>query len=209
MNGHKVVACVWIVAAIVSAAAFNVSAAELVARWDFGTEETTRLIAHGGVHRDVPGPRPPEFPDFDADNVAVKFDGSGAHYVFNEAPANGPFAFKNGDAITLEAWVDMTDSKNGENLYVIGKGRTYDAGFPHENQNWALRIRELQGSGHISFLFMTPHEANAKKDANSHRWTSTAGFAPGSGWHRVAVSYKFGEPDSIRAWLGDDPSAGR
>src|SRR3954452_13829955 len=33
-------------------------------RWDFGQEETTLLVAHGTVHRDVPGPRPPEFPDF-------------------------------------------------------------------------------------------------------------------------------------------------
>lgn len=56
-------------------------------RWDFGAEETTKLEEHGGVHRDVPGPRPPEFPEFDANNTAVLLDGNGAHFTF---PDPGP-----------------------------------------------------------------------------------------------------------------------
>ena len=52
-----------VVGAVARAAATNVVP---VARWDFGVEEATPLIAHGGVHRDQPGPRPPTFPDFDA-----------------------------------------------------------------------------------------------------------------------------------------------
>ena len=43
-----------------------------VVTWEFGTEETTRVTVAGGVHRDQPGPRPPEFPGFDASNTAVK-----------------------------------------------------------------------------------------------------------------------------------------
>ena len=46
------------------------------ARWEFGAEETTPLRSHGGVHRDVPGPRPPEFPDFEPGNIAVRLDGA-------------------------------------------------------------------------------------------------------------------------------------
>ncbi|MEI6234580.1 MAG: DUF1553 domain-containing protein [Planctomycetota bacterium] len=184
-------------------------AADLVSRWDFGTEEIARLTPHGGVHRDVPGPRAPEFLDFDAENTAVKFDGSGAHFVFSETAANGPYSFKNGDSITLEAWVDITESKDGENVYVIGKGRTGDPAFAKDNQNWALRLRKLDGLEHVSFLFATPRKDQAKgKDSHFHRWTSKAGFTPGSGWHRVAISYTYGEPDSIRGWLDADPADG-
>src|SRR3954447_17064720 len=79
------------------------------ARWDFGTEETTPLRSHGGVHRDVPGPRPPTYPDFEASNTAVRLDGSGAHLSFEDAGAGSPFDFSNGDEITLEAWVQVDE----------------------------------------------------------------------------------------------------
>ncbi len=181
---------------------------EVVARWSFGTEETSKLVAHGGVHRDQPGPRPPEFPDFESHNTAVRFDGSGAHYSLADTGAGSPFDFTNGDAITLEAWVNMAEVQSGENLYIIGKGRTGDRAFARDNQNWALRVRELDGQARISFLFATPQTAGAATDAHWRRWTSKAGFAPGSGWHHVAVSYRFGEPASIRGWLDGAASDG-
>src|SRR5438552_908255 len=79
-----------------SAALFAMSAAtaaEPIARWAFGTEETTKLIEHGAVHRDLPGPRPPEFPDFDSENMAVQFDGGGAHFSFADRGPGSPFDF--------------------------------------------------------------------------------------------------------------------
>lgn len=66
-----------------------------------------------------------------------------------------PFDFTNGDAITVEAWVQVGSLKGGENVYVIGKGRTGLSGFAADNQNWALRVRETKGKGGISFLFAT------------------------------------------------------
>ncbi|MEO7319534.1 MAG: LamG-like jellyroll fold domain-containing protein, partial [Chthoniobacteraceae bacterium] len=184
-------------------------AAAQVARWDFGVEEASRLTPHGGVHRDVPGPRPPEFPDFDAKNTAVQFDGDGAHFSFeDEGPGSG-FDFTNGDAITLEAWVKLDDVRTGENLYVIGKGRTGAEGFAADNQNWALRVREQHSKACVSFLFATmPASGVAKTDAHWHRWTTTDGFAVKSGWHHIAVSYRFGEPDSVRGWLDGKVFAG-
>src|ERR1051325_1029770 len=106
-----------------------IASAATVARWDFGTEEPSKLVPHGGVHRDVPGPRPPEFPDFDANNTAVQFDGSGAYFSFEDTGPDSDFQFTNGDAITLEAWVKLDTLKRGENLYIIGKGRTDAPGF--------------------------------------------------------------------------------
>ncbi len=185
------------------------TAAAPVARWDFGTEEPSKLESVGGVHRDVPGPRPPTYPDFDGNNTAAKFDGSGSHFVFADPGPNSEFDFTNGDAITLEAWVDIADLHRGENVYLIGKGRTETAGFAADNQNWALRLREQQGQACVSFLFATlPVSGVTKSDAHWHRWTSTEGFAPKSGWHHLAVTYRFGDPDSVRGWIDGKPLPG-
>ncbi len=74
--------------------AMQTQAASPVVVWDFGAEESTPLIAHGGIHRDVPGPRSPEFPSQSSTNTAVKFDGSGARYVFADPGSESDFDFK-------------------------------------------------------------------------------------------------------------------
>jgi len=184
-------------------------AAAPVAKWEFGQEETSKLTAHGGVHRDAPGPRPPEYPDLDAGNLAVKFDGSGARYTMEDPGASSDFDFTNGDSITIEAWVNVENMKSGENQYIIGKGRTGAIGFPRDNQNWALRLRESKGQACVSFLFATPLAAGvAKSDSHWHRWTTTTGFKVNTGWYHVAASYKFGDPKSVRGWIDGQPMQG-
>ena len=186
-----------------------ITSAAVVARWDFGAEEPTRLTPHGGVHRDVPGPRPPEFPDFDAGNTAVQLDGNGARFTFDDPGTGSGFDFTNGDAITLEAWVKLDDLRPGENLYVIGKGRTGAPGFAADNQNWALRVREQRGQACVSFLFATaPVSGAPKSDRHWHRWTTADGFAAKSGWHHIALTYRFGEPASVRGWLDGQSISG-
>ena len=173
-----------------------------VVRWDFGEEETTRIRAVGNVHRDVPGPRPPEFPEFEATNTAVKFDGRGSRYEFADPGIKSPFDFDNGDSLTIEAWVRVDEVRPNENVYLIGKGRTWSQEFPRDNQNWALRLREQDGRLCVSFLFATaPGAAVAKSDAHWHRWTTGGGFAPSTGWHHVAATYEFGRPESVRGWV--------
>ena len=173
-----------------------------VVMWDFDPEEETPLIAVGGVHRDLPGPRPPQYPDFDPSNTAVKFDGEGARFTYVDTNNKGPLDFTNGDAITIEAWVKADELRDGENVYIIGKGRTEDPGFERDNQNWALRIRGQNGKACVSFLFATPQVAGAERsDAHWHRWTTKDGFKPKAGWHHVAATYRFGEPESVRGWV--------
>lgn len=180
-----------------------------IARWDFGSEESTPLRSHGGVHRDVPGPRSPDYPDFEARNIAVKLDGNGAHLSFEDSGAQSKFDFTNGDSITLEAWVQVDDLRAGENVYVIGKGRTGSPGFAADNQNWALRVREVGGKAGVSFLFATPLDSGAvKADQHWHRWTSATGFTPGKNWHHIAAAYQFGKPESIRCWIDGKPQTG-
>jgi hypothetical protein len=173
-----------------------------VVRWDFNSEETLPLHSHGTVHRDVPGPRPPDYPDFETNNTAVKLDGSGAHLAFDDPGAASDFDFANGDSITLEAWVQVDELRKNENCYVVGKGRTRQAGFAPDNQNWAIRVRESQAKACVSFLFATPLTSGATKSEDHwHRWTSTSGFKPGKLWHHIAVAYRFGAPESIKCWI--------
>ncbi len=178
-------------------------------RWDFGAEEATKLESHGGVHRDVPGPRPPEFPDFESSNTAAQFDGKGAYFSFPDLGPNSPLDFSNGDSITLEAWVNPSEIAANEIVSIVGKGRTGTAGFPQDNQNWALRLREKGGAVCLNFLFATPRQTSqTTKDAHWHRWTSAEGFAANSGWHHVAVTYRFGEASSIKGWVDGRPMKG-
>ena len=176
-----------------------------VARWDFGAEESTPLVSHGRVERDQAGPRPPEFPDFAKNNTAVKLDGKGAYFAVADPGPDSDFDFTNGDTITLEAWVKLDGAQGGGPMYVIGKGRTGSPQVARDNQNWSLRIVASQGIAKASFLFATAPGAG---DSHWHRWTSKAGFNAATGWHHVAVAYRFGEPDSIRGWIDGQPTGG-
>ncbi len=185
------------------------SDASLSILWEFEAEETTPLKSVGGVHRDVPGPRAPDYPDFDENNTAIKLDGNGARLEYEDNGPNSRFDFTNGDTISLEAWVQVDDLRSGENVYVVGKGRTGSDGFPNDNQNWALRIRENKGKAGLSFLFATPPASGMKRsDSHWHRWTTKEGFTPGPGWHHVAVTYQFGKPETIRGWIDGKPRDG-
>ena len=170
-----------------------------IAYWGFGNEESTRLESHGGVHRDVAGPRPKEYPGFSANNTAVQLDGQGARFTFDDPGTDSQFDFTNDDEITIEAWVNVNKINEGDNVYVIGKGRTGNPGFNKDNQNWALRIRMLEGRARISLLFSSvpPETGKTSSDSNWHRWTSSQGFSRGKEWHHIALGYKFGDPESI------------
>lgn len=179
--------------------------AESTVRWDFGSEETMPLNVQGNVARDQAGPRPPEFPDMSPDNTAVRID-TGAYLSIPDPGPDSEFDFKNGDPITLEAWVSPTGIRDGAPLYIIGKGRTNLPGFARDNQNWALRIVGGQGEAKVNFLFATQPSSG---DKHWHRWTSEMGFPVNTGWHHVAITYRFGEPESIRGWLNGRPTDGR
>lgn len=178
--------------------------ASAVTRWDFSSEETTPLTPHGNIGRDQAGPRPPEFPDMAADNTAVKLD-TGAYLSVSDSGAESEFDFQNGDAITLEAWVNPSSVRDGEPLHIIGKGRTGSPKFARDNQNWALRLVGKEGEARVNFLFASKLSGS---DKHWHRWTSKVGFPASTGWHHVAVTYRFGEPDSIRGWVNGQPTAG-
>ncbi len=146
----------------------------------------------GGVKTKQAGPRPGDFPLFESDNQALGFgDPKGYLRVPDPGPAS-VLDFNLGDSITLEAWVQPLALSEGQQVYIIGKGRTKDS----NNQNYALRLRCLDGTGRISFLFR-----DAGNPGAFHRWNSKEGIVADSGWHHVACTYKFGEGGSIRGYL--------
>ena len=139
------------------------------------------------------GPRPPEYPSFKTENRALRI----ATRQIVTHPGNHPAVqFKQGDTITLEAWIELDAIAPDQNMYIVGKGRTHNETYPKNNQNYALRLRGQNGGGSISFLF---HSAG--EDGDWHRWTSHESIAPNSGWHHIAISYKFGTPNSIKGYI--------
>ena len=162
--------------------------------WSFDAEQAGALEAVGGVVFGEPGPRRPAYPRFSQTNRAVRFDGRGARLVVPDTGAGSIFDFGNGDAITLEAWVRPADVRKGDNVYLIGKGRTDPKAANPNNQNWALRLREVAGTARLSFLF-------ADRRGGWHRWTSDTGIRASDRWHHVAVTYRFGEPASVRGCI--------
>ncbi|MBS0210212.1 MAG: DUF1553 domain-containing protein [Planctomycetes bacterium] len=176
-------------------------------RFDFGTEELGSLISRGGVVRDQAGPRPPEFPNLDADNTAVQLQGYGARFEIKDPGPQSFYKFTNGDVITLEAWIKVESLRTGQPAYIIGKGRTLSPSFGKDNQNWSLRVvGTADGQAALSFLFTSNSDA---RTFHWHRWTSDAAFQIAAGWHHVAVAYEFGKPETIKGWIDGQPTVGK
>ncbi len=154
---------------------------EPVARWEFGTEEATPLTVRGDIQRDQAGPRPPEFPDMAASNTAVRFNGG--YFAIADTGADSDFDFTNGDAFTIEAWVNPSSIRPGQVQYIIGKGRTGAPQFARENQNWSMRLIGGNDEAKLSLLFATKLSSG---DKHWHKWDSKLGFPAATGWHHVA-----------------------
>ncbi|MBC8116589.1 MAG: hypothetical protein H7062_19525, partial [Candidatus Saccharimonas sp.] len=161
----------------------------------------------GTVTFDSAGPRPEKFPRFTTDNRAAKF-AAGGSIRFADPGENSPLDFDLGDSITLEAWVAPAKLGNGQNMYVVGKGRTKNEGVAAENQNYALRLAGDKGQACVSFLFRNARNRAGQQD-DFHRWTTTDGFKVDGSWHHVAVTYTFGKSDSIKGYIDGRPLAGK
>lgn len=172
---------------------------------DVPAAQPIKTVRVGEVLFGQPGPQPPRHPGMAAKNRAAAF-GNGRGYVTTAStPA---LQFTVGDSITLEAWVNLFEIGPGQQVYVIGKGRTGNPGVAADNQNWSLRLAGTDGRAAVSFLFRSADNRPGQRD-DFHRWTSHEGFEPGTGWHHVAVSYTFGVPDSIRGFIDGRTVDGR
>lgn len=153
------------------------------------------------------GPRPKRYLAFDAKNTAAAFSGQRGFIRVKDPGDDSPLDFGLGDTITLEAWVNLQAIGDGQNIYIVGKGRTNNDGFTRENQNYALRLRGIGDKARVSFLFRNGTKQPAAQ-RDYHRWNSAIGFAADTGWHHLAVSYTFGKPKSIQGYLDGEPVPG-
>ncbi|MGI9242628.1 MAG: LamG domain-containing protein, partial [Verrucomicrobiales bacterium] len=170
---------------------------EAVAIWNF--ENGLDGLAPVGAVTGVPGPDRRVSGTLPETNRAVRFSGNGDHLRVADS---AELRFDHGDEITIECWL-RCDSR-GANSYIIGKGRLSTS---QENQNWALRLMKVGGSYRVSFLFRSRQDGEQREAF--HRWNSDAGISTGPLWHHVAVSYRFGDPGSIKAFVDGEKTGGR
>lgn len=178
-----------------------------VAYWSFDSEKPALGEVDGKPEFLQPGPTAKQFKTFRDDNRAVHFKEGNALIRLEDVGPGSQFDFDNGDPITIEAWVNPdAGPKKGGNMYLIGKGRTGNPGFDGSNQNYGLRLWEGGGVLRLSWVFRS--RAEGEHAADWHRWTSQAGIQAGSGWHHVALSYLFGDPKSLAAYIDGEPVSG-
>lgn len=163
--------------------------------WSF-TDKIVNGTIVGDASINPDGLEAPVYPGFPSGNTVLKLNAPSWIRIADTAEA-AKFDFDNGDAVTFEAWVRINSM--GENVYLISKGRTGTSGPKANNQNWAFRLRSNKGQACVNFLFRSRKTANHPGDW--HRWTSDTGITAGSRWHHVAVSYRFGDPKSIRGFV--------
>ncbi|MGB7344891.1 MAG: DUF1553 domain-containing protein [Pirellulaceae bacterium] len=176
------------------------SAYDLVGRWSFDEMPIGDVVGKATVS-DF-GPRPPLFPSFASNNRSLAL--KSPSYIKLSDLDDQQFLFTNGDAITVEAWVNVHSL--AQNAYIVGKGRTGNSGVRGRDQNWAIRLRKCDGQACLNFLFHSQGDDDAAGEF--HRWTTTDGFSVDSGWHHVAVTYTFGDPKSIAGLIDGKKCAG-
>ena len=148
------------------------------------------------------GPQAPTHPKFgESKNVALEIPNAAGVIKVNDPGDDSVLDFDLGDSITIEAWVQAWSV--GGFRYIVGKGRTGNAGFPAENQNYSLRLAER---GAITFLFRSVDDDGKQQ---YHRWTSDIGIGVSDGWHHVGITYTFGKVGSIKGYIDGKPVAGK
>jgi mono/diheme cytochrome c family protein len=180
-----------------------------VASWTFDSADIPGKW-EGKKPAEISGPRSPVYPEFNNTNKAIQFPGNGRQTAL-VVPDNGPdgpnsLRFHQGDSITLEAWVRPGNAQGNE-VYLIGKGRSHKPGFDKTNQNYGLRIKRGANGLQVGFIFST-HDGN-NKDRKFHVWWSKdEALQQASSWHHVAVTYTYGQAGSLRGYLDGKPVPG-
>lgn len=189
----------------------------LVAWWRFESTEQGgvlnsagpefKAMLHGEVDLRQAGPRPSDYPDFAATNQAANFKAGKNYLVVQDPGEDSPLDFRKGESLTLEAWIKI-DALKGSYPYIIGKGRTHNPGTNPANQSYSLRLATAGGKTAISFFFVDETGFETGIDAAGHRWTSQESVSQDGAWHHVAVTYTFGESESLRGYIDGNRVAG-
>ncbi len=184
------------------------STPQIAAWWGFDEPAfapSLSLVKTVGQPTPIAGPRSPNYTEFSDTNMGLSLDGA-SYLRFQDPGGDSLFDFGVGDSITLEAWIRPDFVSDGQQIYLIGKGRTGRQGFDANNQNWALRLRGNGSTALVSFLFRS--QAMENQPSEFHRWNTLTGLVPDGQWHHVAVQFQFGNAKSIAAWIDGRKLAG-
>lgn len=162
-------------------------------RWSFDSLPPDSLVGDASIR--TIGPDATSFEGLPETNDALSLGGSGDYVRIPDPGEQSELDFSVGDPITIEAWVRLDRIGKGQNVYIVGKGRTHREG-PKDNQNYALRLRGVGSDARLSFLFRS--RAAEGQPSDWHRWTSKTGFRADGVWHHVALMYRFGDSKSIQ-----------
>jgi hypothetical protein len=195
----------------------RVAVSQPVARWSFSGDaksyhhaqlsvaaEPLAASPRGPIIRELPGPTSDRFPLFGKVNPAISIESGGASLRYDDPGEKSCFDFGITDAITIEAWVAPRACSLGQQIYIIGKGRTGNPNTKPDNQNWALRLRNVDGLLRVSFLYRGRTESTER----FHRWNSRAGVLANSGWHHIVFTYRFDDVNSATAYIDGQSSDG-
>jgi len=139
----------------------------------------------------------PNYPTFPKQNTSLTLDGKSSWKLCeSDLIDKTSLRFTNGDSLTIETWVQLDSLRDGAFTYLVGKGRHRSVAFRTDNQNWALRLKGVREIALPTFLFRT-----SGTQSEYHRWTASKGFPNDGNWHHLALSYTFGKPNSIVAFV--------
>ena len=119
-------------------------------RWSFDSLPPDSLVGDAVV--EPIGPTSENFAGLPESNFALRLDGKGDYVRVPDQVADESLDFHQGDPISIEAWVRLDRINDGQNVYIVGKGRTHQSG-QRDNQNYALRLRAVSRDARPSFLF--------------------------------------------------------
>ncbi len=100
--------------------------------------------------------------------------------------------FSSGETVTIEAWIDLKSIKGSGDVLLVGKG---SAGA----LNYGLTAR-LENVVYPAFQYSVLGE-EGNGELEQLKWRALYGLPLDSGWHHFAVTYEFGDPESLRLYL--------
>src|SRR6187402_763824 len=90
-------------------------------KWTFDADEPGTWKGKKVV--EAQGPQKPLYPGFPAGNKAAQFSGKDSSITIKESDVpDANLRFGHGEAISIEAWVNVEELKDGSYCYLIGKG---------------------------------------------------------------------------------------
>lgn len=172
-----------------------------VTAWSFDDQDAPAAWPVSGG-KTMPGPRPPSYPLFGAENFAADLQDAAAGFgAPDQADDARRLSMGQDESLTFEAWISPRDLPAGAPVFLVSKGGRGAAGSATDDLNYAVQLRRAaSGAMQVGFVF-TSRPAKDDAPRKRHRWWSGDVHLAGAQWHHLAVTYAFGKSDSIKLYF--------